>query len=175
MCTFCFQILGQNVKLSLIFPLLSVLIFIKFIFVKSRVLNFHFFGKVFFVTFSYFPAVAPPLSTRAIKAQLSGGTIRVNLDNKTKVAEIYHCIVLENIEVLDLCVINKHSKSEKLLEKFGQTWKWSWGHGVRNGVAQGVGYEVSHEVGHVVSHGAGQKVGHEVSLSLQCQKVSRIA
>ena len=86
---------------------ISTLIFIKFIFVKSRVLNFHFFRKVFFVTFSYFPAVAPPLSTRAIKAQLSGGTIRVNLDNKTKVAEIYHCIVLENIEVFYLCVINK--------------------------------------------------------------------
>ena len=43
----------------------------------------HFWVKLF-VTVSYFPLVAQPLSTTPIKAQLCGGTIRVNLTNKTK-------------------------------------------------------------------------------------------
>ena len=42
----------------------------------------HFWVKLF-VTFSYFPAVAQPLSSTPIKVQLCGGTIRVNLTNKT--------------------------------------------------------------------------------------------
>ena len=98
------HILGEGQPgIFLCFPILQCCVLLVFFMGKELSYLSHFYA--FIVMFSllcpllaetichvsYFPAVAQPLSTAPIKAQLCGGTIRVNLTNKTikQILQIY--------------------------------------------------------------------------------------